>query len=103
MKRFTLYNIFLIGLFGGVPEAVAFSPPSSRAVTKPLTIAHSSLGVDDFVDIFSRKPTPTRSRTLKTLQKQDVILDPDYSLAWSMFLLGGLIIWYHPCKFVICS
>lgn len=83
----------------GLGGAVAFSPALRNSVASaPSTTVFSSMGANDF---FSKKAAsvPARSRTLESLHKNDAVLDPDYTLTWSMALLGALIMWYTPGMF----
>ena len=49
----------------------------------------------------STEPKPVRKVSwLKKQTLPDVMIKPDYFLTWAFFLLGPLIIWYHPCKHV---
>lgn len=85
-----------------VGGASAFSPvirAPAASVSVQQTATFSSLGHDFFL---KKKPATNdgvRSRTLDSLQKRDAVLDPDYTLTWSMALLGALIMWYTPGKF----
>ena len=65
---------------------------------------------DDWVP----KPSPKRASTTpvpvrkvskaERAQMKNRIIDPDYTLAASVALLGGpLIAWYHPCKLPVVS
>ena len=90
----------VIALLLCVCGAAAFSPPTPIG-TKHLTVTRSSFGADDFgVRNIAVETTPRvrNGQPIQNLARTDVVLDPDYSLTWSMALLGGLIIWYHPCK-----
>jgi hypothetical protein len=45
--------------------------------------------------------TPVATRKVNKLQRsmmKDVMIDPDYTLVWSIGALGPLIAWYHPGK-----
>jgi hypothetical protein len=91
-----------------VEGATAFSPAVRPTLAGSSTVSShhetttllSSLGND-----FFKKSAPAmdatataapRSRTLQSFQKRDAVLDPDYTLTWSMALLGALIMWYTP-------
>ena len=81
---------------------MAFSPAavrSSTSVHHPTAMA-SSLGNDFFLKKSAAEAPPVRSRSLESFHKRDAVLDPDYTLTWSMALLGALIMWYTPgmCK-----
>jgi hypothetical protein len=82
--------------------AAAFAPP--LGATQHLTSIKSSFGADDFggksyLQNVADTPRVRNGQQIQNLARTDVVLDPDYSLTWSMALLGGLIIWYHPCKY----
>lgn len=85
--------------------ARGFSPV--KTVGKPTTaLRMSSIApkqTDDWIDKPLHEPASTkpsasdkRSNWLAKQAMEDVMIDPDYFLAWSTFLLGPLIMWYHP-------
>jgi hypothetical protein len=66
----------------------AAPPMSSDEWAKPLTQRASTT------------PVPVKKVTkAERSQLKDRIIDPDYTLAAVVALLGPLIAWYHPCKF----
>ena len=44
-------------------------------------------------------PIPSESAS-RRFAMDDVMIDPNYSLAAAVCALGPLIMWYHPCKFL---
>jgi hypothetical protein len=45
---------------------------------------------------------PARAVSPSEVRKMDdVMINEDYWLTWAMAMLGPLIIWYHPCKYLI--
>jgi hypothetical protein len=95
-----MMKLCVMTLFVG--GALAFSPairtPAASASVQQ-TVMLSSLGHDFFLKKKAADNDSVRSRTLESLQKRDAVLDPDYTLTWSMALLGALIMWYTPGKF----
>lgn len=83
-----------------------FSTPSTRArASSAVKVAAPPMN-----DEWS-KPIPHRESTTpipvnqvskrERAQIKDRVIDPDFSLAAAVFLLGPLIAWYHPCKYVL--
>lgn len=78
--------------------------PNSKRAKSEIQVASPPLGEDDWTG----KPIPARTSTVPTPVNKvskaqrakiaDRIIDPDYTLALGVFLLGPLIAWYHPCK-----
>lgn len=86
-------------------DVTAFSPSVKKGASS-LPMA-STVGVND--GYRNKKPfsTPKKTTTrvpakkVNWIQKQmlsDVMIDPDFSLTWTVALLGPLIWWYHPCE-----
>jgi len=84
--------------------ASAFAPPFA-----PQTFMRQStaLGLSSIAKGKASKPKAmtkevTKAETIKPgkwLQRksmEDVMIDPDYYLAWCFAIVGGLITWYHP-------
>jgi Protein of unknown function (DUF3119) len=86
-------------------DVAAFSPSVKRGASS-LPMA-STVGVNDGA-YRNKKPfstpkstTPVPAKKVNWIQKQmlsDVMIDPDFSLTWTVALLGPLIWWYHPCE-----
>jgi hypothetical protein len=77
--------------------------PASVASTTSLGAATAGpLPKDDWSDKplgHIKETTPVAERKVNAFQRammKDVIISPDYFLAWSTALLGPLIWWYHP-------
>jgi len=113
-REMILAHVLLFLCLGG---AAAFVPVAPFAVKQaapsvsyfqPDDIRNKKQPMMQPLYAFSSKPkdtTPVSNRNVNFLQKMligDVVLDPDYSLTWSFALLGGLIIFYHPCKLFAC-
>jgi hypothetical protein len=60
------------------------------------------------MDSWSNKPlyfpestTPVAARKVSKFERMrmsDVVIPPNFFLAYAVALLGPLIMWYHPCK-----
>ena len=108
LKNRTIYTmkisvVFFLCLIDGA--AAAFAPATHPLAFKPATLSLSSISPDGFrrnKPLYKPKDTtPVPVHNVNFLQRAligDVVLDPDYTLTWSLALLGGLIILYHPCK-----
>lgn len=49
----------------------------------------------------SESTTPVAERKVSKRERaamSDVVIPPDYTLAYATALLGPLIMWYHPCE-----
>jgi len=96
----------LVLLFSLAVAALGFSPSSMRVRSKTTSLlAASSFGRrDGWSDKPSYKPrstTPVADKKVGPLQRalmDDVMIDPNYFLTWAFAILGGVIMWYHPCK-----
>ncbi len=83
-----------------VHRATALSMASSMAPNK------RAAPLDDWSNkpLYERKSTtPVAVRNVSKREREripDVMIDPNYFLTWGVLLLGPLIWWYHPCKFV---
>lgn len=101
-------RVLLLAILSGTVLSFA---PSTIIKTKPSLVtlfAATSIPPGGKRDGFSDKPiyerkstTPIADRKVSWIEKnmmEDVMLEPDYFLTWALALLGGLIIWYHPCK-----
>jgi hypothetical protein len=86
----------------------AFGPsPAVKKVSSSLPMA-STVGFGRSTVVAGNKnlvtPVPSKNKA-NWFQKQtlpDVIIDPSFSLTWSVAALGPLIWWYHPCKSCPC-
>ena len=108
IKNRTIYTmkisvVLFLCLIDGA--AAAFAPATHPLAFKPATLSLSSISPDGFrrnKPLYKPKDTtPVPVHNVNFLQRAligDVVLDPDYTLTWSLALLGGLIILYHPCK-----
>jgi hypothetical protein len=97
-------------LFSLLTSTYAFvaAPQIGLAKTTTALSAASPIGNFRRKDDWSDKPiserkstTPVSAKKVNKIQRaimKDVVLDPDYFLAWAVGLLGPLILWYHPCK-----
>ena len=94
----------------------AFAPAQSlhRATTKKTTALNVASTPGDFQrpkDDWSNKPLHTPTSTTPVADKKvskwerammpNYVVSPDYTLSWAVALLGPLIMWYHPCKFLV--
>jgi hypothetical protein len=97
-------------LLSFVTSTYAFEMAPQR-LTKPTTLsAASPIGGFRRKDDWSDKPISERKSTksvpVKKVNKfqrattKDIVLDPNYFLTWAVGLLGPLILWYHPCKYL---
>ena len=97
----------LLSLFAVCTSGFVISPRTSSSTmgtAAPLNAATSLRPQNDW----SNKPMKESYETVPVAKNavskrerskmKDVILPPDYFLAWSTALLGPLIWWYHPCK-----
>ena len=94
-------SLFL-SLFG-VASAFTATPSSQISTTSSLNAATGRFRNDDWSDKPLRQPKSTEPvaspKALNPLQRKmmkDVVIPPDYTLTWSIFALGPLIMWYHP-------
>ena len=81
--------------------------PSTRVTTPTLDAATTLSPHDRIKDDWSEKPLTEHKQTVPVAKNkvsryqrsklEDVIIPPDFFLAWSTALLGPLIWWYHPC------
>lgn len=84
-----------------VGSALAFAPAPTVKSSSVLKMSSISIKPDGSIPPHKRSTIPKPVREVNWMEKatmKDVVLDPDYTLTWAMALLGGLIIWYHPCK-----
>jgi len=90
-------------------NAVAFAPCPATSIKKQSSLHASTVnGVPN--DGYSNKPlferkstTPIADRKVSWIQRQtlpDAMIDPNYFLTFAVAILGPLIWWYHPCKFL---
>ena len=109
-------------LFNAVAVSAVLFGSASAFTFRPSVKKVSSLSMATTIDKFggkhdgySDKPlytpkstTPEPVRKVSWFQKQslpDVIIEPSFFLTYAVALLGPLILWYHPCKFVdrVCA
>lgn len=84
----------------------AFAPSLAKGCSSATALSMSSVApkLDGWKDkpLYSPKETtPEPVRHVSWFERQmqgDIILDPDYSLAWMFLILGFAIVGYHPCK-----
>ena len=82
--------------------------PNHRALSISSSLDVASIPPEE-LDAWSNKPLHKHETTtpvadpkfsrLGRMMMKDVVLPPDYSLTWSLALLGPLIISYHPCTY----
>lgn len=114
----TVSLCLVLGLVGGTDAFLVPAPHRTHTISHPpfiveekQTILHAASGYgprrgpkNDWVGkpLYSpRSIKPVASNKVLPIQRammEDVMIDPNYSLVWATFLLGPLIIWYHPCK-----
>jgi hypothetical protein len=88
-------------LFG---SATAFAP--SLFTKKSIALHKSSVPGDPSWGRKSVAPKINKAISIKVgdklqkIKKEDVVIDPDYYLTWCFALVGALITWYHPRKFL---
>jgi hypothetical protein len=47
------------------------------------------------------KPVPARVVSTRTKRAMaDAVVSPNFYLAWAFAILGAVILWYHPGKFI---
>jgi hypothetical protein len=94
----------LLLLFSLSTLASSFSPTPALSLWKASSLSMASK--DDWSDKpipqrKSSKPVPVRDVSwVKKKTLPDTMVAPNFYLTWAMAILGGLILWYHPCKFM---
>lgn len=118
MKLLLLFTLTTMAA-GFSPDPAVVSTRTSNKMTTTVLRMSSSSSVSQQPprsskkDDWSNKPRyqqkstkPVAVKKVGWLQKQsipDTMIQPNYFLTWAFALLGPLIIWYHPCKFIRSS
>jgi hypothetical protein len=107
----------LLLLFSLSTLAASFSPAPALTLRKALSLSMVSSGIRGpssirrpAKDDWSDKPIPPR-RATKPVPVRDVswaqkkslpnaTISPNFYLTWCFAILGGVILWYHPGKFM---
>ena len=89
-------------------SAFLAAPGQTSSIGSPSSLNVASIPPED-LDSWSNKPLHVHKTTtpiadpkfsrLGRMTMKDVVLPPDYSLTWTLALLGPLIIAYHPCMY----
>ena len=88
------------------PKALAFNAPCQTLFSSKLNAVSTGKGFpeEEWSGYALHKrsdtvPIPSESAS-RRFAMDDVMIDPNYSLAAAVAALGPLIMWYHPCKLV---
>lgn len=97
-------RVALLLLFSA--QALGFNVPAAKVSTLTALDAVSTgnnfpKGDWEGYSLHKREDTVPQTSTSRGRAKDDVIIDPNFSLAAAVFALGPLIMWYHPCKFSV--
>ena len=91
MMKGLLLLLFAVG-------AAGFSPSTVARKQTPLQL-QAATGVPGTPRLESTKPVAVRPVSkFERMRMKNVMLDPDYTLTWSVAALCPLILFYHPCK-----
>ena len=88
-------------------SAFQANPQTNRASTKIDVSTTGGFRRDDWSDkpLYEKKSTtPVAARKVGPIDRmrmKDVVIPPDFTMAWYVAALGPLIALYHPCKYSI--